>query len=94
MVVYRRLEFRNAGIGTRILGLLAALVGLGLAIVLIVFAVGVALVLLPIVVVAILIGRWRWKKMVAEAQKRTGPRDTGGPVIELDYEVVDRERKP
>lgn len=94
MVVYRRIEFRNASLGTRIVGFLAALVGLGLAIALMVFAVGIALVLLPVVIIAILIGRWRWKKVVAEARKSTGPRASHGPVIDLDYEVVDREPKP
>lgn len=91
MVVYRRIEFQNAGLGTRIAAIFAALLGIGLAVALFVFALGVALVLLPVVIVAILIGRWRWKKIVAEAQKRTGPRGAPGPVLDLDYEVVDRE---
>jgi Flp pilus assembly protein TadB len=94
MVVYRRIEFQNAGFGTRLGAFIAALLGIGLAVALIVFALGVALVLLPVVVVAILIGRWRWKKIVAEAQKRTGPRDAQGPVLDLDYEVIDKERRP
>jgi Flp pilus assembly protein TadB len=92
MVVYRRLEFRNAGLGTRLGAFLLGLLGLGIAIALFVFALGVALVLLPVVIVAVLIGRWRWKKAVAEAEKRAGPRRGGeGPVLDLDYEVVDRE---
>ena len=94
MVVYRRIEFQNAGFGTRIAAFVAALLGIGLAVALIVFALGVVLVLLPVVIVAILIGRWRWKKIVAEAQKRTGPRGAQGPVLDLDYEVIDKERRP
>jgi Flp pilus assembly protein TadB len=94
MVVYRRIEFQNAGPGTRIAAFVAALLGIGLAVALIVFALGVALVLLPVVIVAILIGRWRWKKIVAEAQKRAGPRGAQGPVLDLDYEVIDKERRP
>ena len=94
MVVYRRIEFQNAGLGTRIAAFIAALLGLGLAVALIVFALGVALVLLPLVIVAILIGRWRWKKIIAEADKRTGRRDAQGPVLDLDYEVIDRDRRP
>jgi hypothetical protein len=91
MVVYRRIEFRNAGIGTRIAAFLAALLGLGLAIALLVFALGLALVLLPVVIVALLIGRWRWKKIIAEAEKQAPPRRGEGPVLDLDYEVVERD---
>ena len=92
-MVYRRIEFQNAGFGTRIVAFLAALLGIGLAVALMVFALGVALVLLPVVIVALLIGRWRWKKIVAEAEKRTGPRGAEGPVLDLDYEVIDKETR-
>ena len=89
MVVYRRIEFAKGSWRSRVVGILAVALGLGLAVALLLLSIGLALVLLPIVVVALLIGRWRWRKLVAEAAARPDP--TGrGPVIELDYEVVEK----
>src|SRR5690606_23201412 len=90
-MVYRRIEFSGSGWRGRIGTILAVALGLGLAAALLLLSLGIALLLLPVVAIAFLIGRWRWKKIMAEA---TQPPDAKpeGPVIELDYEVVDRER--
>lgn len=89
MAVYRRIEFVRTGWGSRLGGVLALALGLGLAAALLLLSVGIALVLLPVVLVALLIGRWRWRKLVAETEAAASERD--GRVIEIDYEVVDKQ---
>jgi hypothetical protein len=88
MVVYRRIEFVRSGWGARIGAVVGVALGLGLAAALLLLSVSIAIVLLPLVLVGLLVARWRWRKLMAEAE--SGPRD-GGPVIELDYEVVDKQ---
>jgi Flp pilus assembly protein TadB len=90
MVVYRRIEFVRSGWGARIGAVVGVALGLGLAAALLLLSVSIAIVLLPLVLVGLLVARWRWRKLMAEAESRTGARD-GGPVIELDYEVVDKQ---
>lgn len=89
MVVYRRIEFAGGGWRSRLGGVFAVALGLGLAAALLLLSVGIALILLPVVVVALLVGRWRWRKLVAEAESRAAERDGG--VIEIDYEVIEKE---
>ena len=89
MVVYRRIEFAGRDWRSRLGGVLALALGLGLAVALLIFASAIALILLPVVAVALIIGRWRWRKLVAEAETRAKKRDGG--VIEIDYEVVEKE---
>lgn len=88
MVVYRQIEFVRRGWRSRIVGVLAIVIGLALVAALVVLSLTIALVLLPLVVIGLVIGRWRWRKIMAEADLRAA-RPSQGPVIDLDYDVVD-----
>lgn len=90
MVVYRRIEFARGSWRSRIVGVIAVVVGLSLTAALIVLSLSIALVLLPLVIIALVIGRWRWRKLMAQAEAdlRSSPRKDG-PVIDADYDVVD-----
>jgi hypothetical protein len=92
MVVYRQIEFAGVGWRGRVAGLLAVVLGVALVLALIVLSLGVAIVLLPVIAVAILVGRWRWRKLVAEAARRDRPDRGRGPVLDLDYEVIEKPR--
>jgi len=90
MVVYRRIDFAKRGWRSRIAGVFAIVIGLGLVVGIIVLSLSIALVLLPLVVIALLIGRWRWRKLMAQAEADLRSTRRGeGPVIDLDYDVVD-----
>jgi membrane protein implicated in regulation of membrane protease activity len=83
---YRRLQFRNMTWGTRLGLFAAAAVGTALVLALAVVSLGVALILLPVAAVAVLLARWRFRKVMAEAARRTRPADR---VIEVEYHRVD-----
>jgi hypothetical protein len=92
MVDYRRIEFAKGGWRSRVAGVFAIVIGLALVVGIIVLSLSIALVLLPLVVIAVLIGRWRWRKLVAQAEADLrSTRRGGGPVIDLDYDVVDNQ---
>jgi hypothetical protein len=90
MVVNRRIEFVRTGWGTRVLAVVGMALGLGLAAALILLSVSIAIVLLPLVLIGLLVARWRWRKLMADSEGKTGRGDGGPPIIELDYEVVDK----
>lgn len=88
MADFRRLQFRNMTWGTRIGLFAAAAIGIALVLALAVVSLGVALILLPVAAVVLLIARWRFRKLMAEAARRS--RESGG-VIEVEYRRVDDE---
>jgi len=94
MVVYRRIDFAKRGWRSRVAGVFAIVIGLALIVGIVVLSLSIALILLPLVVIALLIGRWRWRKLMAQAEAEADLRSTrrgAGPVIDLDYDVVDNQ---
>ena len=89
MFDYRRLQFRNMTWGTRIGLFAAAALGIALILALAVVSLGIALILLPVAAVALLVARWRFRKVMAEAARRSR---SGDRVIEVEYRRVDDER--
>lgn len=75
---------------------LASLFGMVVAGVFVLFTIGVAILLLPFVAVALGIVWWRWRKALASFRARMSETRSddrfGGPVIDADYEIVDRDR--
>lgn len=73
-----------------VLGLALAL---GIVGALVVLAFGIAIILLPVIAVASLFGWWRWRKVAIVREPAPGE-GKDGPVIEIDYHVVDDKAAP
>jgi hypothetical protein len=90
MALYN-LNFGDLGWRGRLGVTLATVLGLAALVALIIASVGLFLILLPIAAVAVYIGRWRLRKMMQQDAARRGA--TQPQTIEIDYKVVDGEKR-
>lgn len=89
---FGRFQVRDMGWRGRIMLALSVALGLAVAVALVVLSIGLAIVLLPIVAVGLIYARWRLRKLRDEAEKAAQRGDPNARVIEIDYDVVHRNR--